>query len=399
MPAATFLIASLASLEPPRRPLDRSLAILQTSWSLSAAPLALAAADQPPRPIVGPGQLEVLAPTAPARPDRKKTEVKVLPAPAAADELDDFDKLEDPAASPPVDAAAAASAEDPAALGAEAAEGTPSATATTDPATVDPFEEELAKSIKPDSDPLEKFNRISFAVSMAIDKAILRPVSLTYVKIAPKPLRDGMRNALAHWGAPIIAANDLLQLKPKRALRTVARFLINTLLGLGGLFDVAREKKFNIPHHGNSFSNTLAYYGVKPGPYIYMPVLGPTMLRDQVNRVQGYVPGIDTPYFRNGRGTIFGYLLGLEDRANSDVELKALLDDAVDPYATFRTTWLQDRQGEIERLKAPDGKEPGSVETNPLDNPLGDPAAPAPTTPLTPAEPVEAPAEPATPAP
>lgn len=393
MPAATFIVASLAALEPPRQPIERSLAILQTSWSLSAAPLALAAADQPQRPIVGPGQLEVLAPTAPAIPDRKKTEVKVLPAPVG--EPDDFDKLEDPAAQPAADTAPA----EQVTPGAEA-----SAAPTTDPAAADPFEEELANSIKPDSDPLEKFNRISFAVSMAIDKAILRPVALTYVKIAPKPLRDGMRNALAHWGAPIIAANDLLQLKPKRALRTIARFLINTLLGLGGLFDVAREKKFNIPHHGNSFSNTLAFYGVKPGPYIYLPVLGPAMLRDQVNRVQGYVPGIDTPYFRNGRGTVFGYLLGLEDRANNDQELKALLDDSVDPYATFRTTWLQDRQGEIERLKAPDGKEPGSVETNPFDNALDDPladpgVAPAPAAPDAPDAPVEPPPAPATPAP
>lgn len=398
MPAATFFIASLAALDPPRQPIERSLAILQTSWSLSAAPLALAAADQPQRPVVGPGQIEVLTPPAPAAPDtRKKGEVKVLPAPAeAGDEFDDFDKLEDPAAPTTVDAAAPAEAAAPEAAGAET-----SAAPATDAAAIEPFEAELAKSIKPDSDPLEKFNRISFSVSMAIDKAILRPVSLTYVKIAPKPLRDGMRNVLAHWGAPIIAANDLLQLKPKRALRTVARFLINTLLGLGGLFDVAREKKFNIPHHGNSFSNTLAFYGVKPGPYIYLPVLGPAMLRDQVNRLQSFIPGIDTPYFRNGRGTVFGYMLGLEDRANSDQELKTLLDDAVDPYATFRATWLQDRQGEIERLKAPDGKEPGSVETSPLDNPLTDPltdpeAEPAATTP---AEPSETPAAPATPAP
>lgn len=386
MPAATFIVASLAALEPPRQPIERSLAILQTSWSLSAAPLALAAADQPQRPIVGPGQLEVLSPPAPAVPDKKKTEVKVLPAPAEA--ADEFDQLEDPAA-PATDTAAPAEAAAPAA----------EAGAETTPA--DPFEDELAKSIKPDSDPLEKFNRISFAVSMAIDKAILRPVALAYVKIAPKPMRDGLRNVLAHWGAPIIAANDLLQLKPKRALRTVARFLINTLLGLGGLFDVAREKKFNIPHHGNSFSNTLALYGVKPGPYIYVPVLGPGMLRDQVNRLQNFVPGFDVPYFRNGRGTIFNYTLGLEDRANSDQELKALLDDAVDPYATFRTTWLQDRQGEIERLKAPDGKEPGSVEANPLDDALDDPltdpgGAPAPAAA---SEPAETPAAPATPAP
>lgn len=360
MPAATFFIASLAALEPPRPPIERSLTILQTRWSLSAAPIALAAADQP-RPVVGPGQLEPPAPPAPATFDAKP-KVTVLPAQPAADP-EDFDALKDPTA----ETAA------PADAGAEVA---PEAA---DAGAADPFDAELAQSIKPDSDPLEGFNRISFAVSMAIDKVLLRPLALTYLKVAPKPVRDGLRNVLSHWGGPIIALNDLLQLKPKRAVRTIGRFIINTLLGLGGLFDVAKEKKFKLPHHGNSFSNTLAMWGVGPGPYIYLPILGPTTLRDQTDRIQQFVPGIDYPLFRGGRGTVFQYTLGLEDRATSDQELKALLDDAVDPYATFRATWLQQRQGEIERLKAPDGKEPGSVEANPLDDALDDPAAPAST--------------------
>lgn len=381
MPAATFLIASLAALEPPRQPMVRSLEMLQTSWSLSAAPLALAAADQPRRPIVGPGEVEAPVSLPPATSDRRPPEVKVLPALGQpADELNDFDELKDPAVATPAPA-----------------EGADAAAQVPDSAASDPFEDELAKSIRPDSDPLEGFNRISFAVSMALDKVLLRPLAMTYVKVAPKPVRDGLRNVLAHWGAPIILANDLLQLKPKRAIKTVGRFLINTLLGLGGLFDVAKEKKFNLPHHGNRFSNTLAMWGVKPGPYLYIPILGPTTLRDELDRVQQFIPGIDHPLFRSGRGSVFQYTLGLETRANSDVELKALLDDAVDPYATFRTTWLQNRQGEVEALKAPDGQEPGSVEANPLDNalddPLSDPAAAAPVTP------VETPETPATPAP
>lgn len=373
MPAATFFIASLAALEPPRQPIQRSLAILQTNWSLSAAPLALAAPPQ--RPIVGPGQVDQPAPPAPAEPDKKQGQVKVLPAQSQAPgETDDFEELKDPAAAPDAAAPAEPQAEETGAPSADAA-------VAADPASADPFEQELAQSIKPDSDPLEGFNRISFAVSMAIDKALLRPLAMTYVKVAPKPVRDGLRNVLAHWGAPIILANDLLQLKPKRAIKTLGRFLINTLLGLGGLFDVAKEKKFNLPHHGNRFSNTLAMWGVKPGPYIYLPILGPTTLRDELDRVQQFVPGIDHPLFRGGRGTVFQYTLGLEDRANSDQELKALLDDAVDPYATFRTTWLQNRQGEVEALKAPDGKEPGSVQASPLDDPLDDPVPqPAPGT-------------------
>lgn len=373
MPAATFFIASLAALEPPRQPIERSLVILQTRWSLSAAPLALAA--QPQRPIVGPGQVDQPAPPVPAEPDRKRGQVKVLPAQSeAADEADDFDELKDPAAAPDAAASVETNADETGAPQTDAA-------ATTDPAATDPLEDELAQSIKPDSDPLEGFNRISFKVSMAIDKVFLRPLAMTYVKVAPKPVRDGLRNVLAHWGAPIILANDLLQFKPKRAIKTLGRFLINTILGLGGLFDVAKDKKFNLPHHGNRFSNTLAMWGIKPGPYIYLPILGPTTLRDELDRVQQFIPGIDHPLFRSGRGSVFQYTLGLEDRANNDQELKALLEDAVDPYATFRTTWLQNRQGEVEALKAPDGKEPGSIEANPLNDPLDDPSPPPAPTP------------------
>ena len=388
MPAATFLIASLAALEPPRRPI---VTFYQTAWSLSASPQALAAAQE--RPIVGPGQASqaVPVPLPPAVPDQKR-EVTVLPAPA---EPNEFEELQDPAA-PEAAAQAHTAAPTDAASPDSAIEAPASDAVAADPAAVDPFADELASQIKPAFDPLEKINRISFSLSQIIDRIAIRPLALTYYKITPKPLRDGMRNVLSHWGAPIIFANDLLQLKPKRALKTVARFLLNTLLGLGGIFDVAKEKKFNLPFHGNSFSNTLAFYGVKPGPYLYVPILGPTTLLDQVNRVQGYVPGIDYPLFRNGRGTVFQYLLGLEDRATNDDALKALLDDSVDPYASFRETWLQDRKGEIMRLKAPDGVEPGSYQPNPLDtldDPLVDPAAPA-------APAAEAPAEPeATPVP
>lgn len=401
MPAATFFIASLAALEPPRRP---PATFYQTVWSLSASPQALAAAAQPQGAIVGPGQgsQAVSVPIAPAVPDRKR-EVTVLPAP---NEPDYFEDLQDPAApkasteaqtQAPGDAASAAAAPPDASAGIAATD-----IAAGDPAA-DPFADDLAKDLKPAFDPLEKLNRISFSVSQFLDRIAIRPLAMTYYKISPKPLRDGMRNVLSHWGSPIIFANDLLQLKPKRAVKTLARFLLNTLLGLGGIFDVAKEKKFKLPYHGNSFSNTLAFYGVKPGPYLYVPVLGPTTLLDQVNRVHGYIPGIDYPLFRNGRGTVFQYLLGLEDRATNDDALKALLDDAVDPYASFRETWLQERKGEIMRLKAPDGIEPGNYEANPLgglDDPLVDPAAPAAPAGDAPANPEPAPADPEpTPAP
>jgi phospholipid-binding lipoprotein MlaA len=399
MPASAFIVASLAALDPAQARTERPFAILQTHWSLTASPTVLAAAAQQP-PIIGPGQIAPAVPLPPASEDKRR-EVTVLPAPdKPTDEADAFDALEDPAAAPAAAetvAADAATVETP---------GDPAAAPADDPAAVDPFEVELSQSIKTTSDPFERFNRISFSVSMFIDRVALRPLALGYRTIAPKPLRDGIRNVLNHWGEPYVFLNDILQLKPKRALRTIGRFLINSLLGIGGLFDVAKDKKFNLPFHGNRFANTLGFYGVKPGPYIYLPLLGPTTIRDygveQFNIYNFFIPGFDNPIFRNQRGSVMGYSTMLELRANNDTELKALLDDAVDPYATFRETWMQQRQGEIEDLKAPDGKQPGSVHTTPdsLDDPLIDPAAPktpAPS-PAAPA-PQARPAIPATPAP
>lgn len=324
----------------------------------------------PARPLSGPGQVILPAPPAPV--DRTQAPiVTVLPAAAPpAATPDEFDELKDPAAEP--------AAPDPAALAAAAPE-TPSATAP------DPFEDELSQQIKPADDPLEGFNRISFTVSMALDKVVIRPIALTYKAITPKPLRDGFRNALSNLGEPMVFLNDVLQLKPKRAARTFGRFLVNTLLGIGGLFDVAREKKFKLPHHANRLSDTLGFYGVKAGPYIYLPILGPATLRDQIDRVPGLVPWYDDRLYAHGRGTAVMIVSGLDERAENDESLKALLDDAIDPYATFRETWLQQRKGEIDSLKVPDGQEPGSADASGTDgalaDPLIDPAAPAAATP------------------
>lgn len=353
--------------------------------ALVAAGLAAAAPQGAPLP--GPGQVVHTVPPGPAERAKAPT-VTVLPAPTEAAAPDEFDELKDPAAKA---AAPDAAAGDEATPGAAAADA-----AAPETAAPDPFEDELAQQIKPADDPLEGFNRISFSVSMAIDKVVLRPIALGFHAVTPKPLRDGMRNALSNLGEPMVFINDILQLKPKRAARTLGRFLLNTLLGIGGLFDVARDKKFKLPHHSNRFSNTLGLYGIKPGPYLYLPLLGPATLRDEVDRVPGLVPWYDDALYRNGRGTAVTIVSGLDERAENDAALKALLEDAVDPYATFRETWLQQRKGEIEQLKAPDGQEPGSADTSarggPLDDPLVD-LAPAPAT-----APAPAPAA-ATPAP
>ena len=117
-------------------------------------------------------------------------------------------------------------------------------------------------------DPFETFNRSTYGFSMAVDKAILRPVALGYRQVVPRPARDGVRNVLSNIGEPLVFVNDLLQLKIGRAGKTLGRFVINSTLGLGGLFDNAKRRPFNLPHHNNSLGDTLGFYGVGPGPYL-----------------------------------------------------------------------------------------------------------------------------------
>ena len=229
-----------------------------------------------------------------------------------------------------------------------------------------------------ENDPLEGFNRVSFEFSQAIDKVLIRPAAMVYRTVVPKPLRDGAHNALENIGEPLVFLNDFLQLRPKRMLHTFLRFLVNSTLGIGGLFDVAKKKPFELPHHDNSFGDTLGYYGVKSGPYIYLPILGPTTLRDALGSSEDLIAPmlIGSPFDRTDYQVSTSIVSGLDLRERNDDELKAMLRGAIDPYATFRADYLQNRAGEIAALKAKQGEEPavGGFD-DPLTDPLADPAA------------------------
>lgn len=222
-------------------------------------------------------------------------------------------------------------------------------------------------------DALEGFNRVMFSIHQVLDRIFLRPVSLAYKKIVPKVVRTGIRHVFSNVGEPLVFANDLLQLKPKRAIKTLARFGVNSTIGIGGLLDVAKTSEFNLPHHDNSFGNTLGRYGVGPGPYIFLPLVGPNTLRDFGAGVgEGAVLPltIGTPFDRAELQAAQAGLSGIDLRAESDAELKALLGGAVDPYATLRSAFLQDRAATIAELRH--GTKPVD---SALDDPLADPAA------------------------
>jgi phospholipid-binding lipoprotein MlaA len=246
------------------------------------------------------------------------------------------------------------------------------------PASTSPITETELDEFRPPKDPLEGFNRVSFRFSMDVDRALIRPAAMVYRHVVPEPMRDGVHNALSNLGEPLVFLNDFLQLRPKRMMRTLARFLINSTLGIGGLFDVAKHKPFYLPHHANSLGDTLGYYGVKPGPYIYLPILGPTTLRDVFGNSQEILlpKAVGSPFNRADYQVSTTVVGGIDQRERNDQDLKTMLKDAVDPYATFRSTYLQNREGEIASLKAREGE---PVHGSELDEPLIDPAAPVPS--------------------
>jgi phospholipid-binding lipoprotein MlaA len=130
------------------------------------------------------------------------------------------------------------------------------------------------------SDPLQSVNIKAFELTHSVDKAVFRPVALAYRHGLPSPIRSGLRNVLTNLNEPVVFANYLVQHHPGKAAETLARFTINSIIGVAGLFDVAKTRRFNLPHHPNGFADTLGFYGVKSGPFLYLPLIGPSTVRD-----------------------------------------------------------------------------------------------------------------------
>jgi hypothetical protein len=134
----------------------------------------------------------------------------------------------------------------------------------------------------PPGDPVIKLNMASYSVAQSVDHAIIEPAAMGYKKHVPSPIRAAVRHFFANLTEPVIAVNFLLQLHPGKAAETVGRFGINSTIGIGGLLDVAKTKTFKLPYRVNGFGYTFAYYGVKPGPFLFIPLVGPTTLRDAI---------------------------------------------------------------------------------------------------------------------
>lgn len=204
----------------------------------------------------------------------------------------------------------------------------------------------------PKGDPLEQLNAKSFEAVQSVDKAVVEPVAKAYNKGLPRPVRKGLRNFFSNLGEPVVAAAYLLQFKPGKAFETAGRFGVNSTLGFVGLFDVAKRKPFNLPHRDNGIANTLGYYGVGPGPYMYLPIVGPTTLRDIVGDTADkmILPfALGRKVFKPAYVIPATILNQLGERAAFDETITAIRKED-DPYTVYKTMYLRQRQAEIEAL-------------------------------------------------
>ena len=202
-------------------------------------------------------------------------------------------------------------------------------------------------------DPLRAVNAESFAVTQKVDDAVVGPVARTYKKTVPSPIRRGIHNFLYNLREPIVFLNFLLQLKPGKAAETVGRFAINSTIGAVGVIDMAKRKPFRLPRRSNGFANTLGYYGVKNGPFLFLPLVGPTTVRDlfggAIDRLILPV-GVGHPFTSTSYTVPAGILGALDHRSEFDQTLKDLHDNSPDPYAATRAFYLNRRQAEIDHL-------------------------------------------------
>ena len=132
-------------------------------------------------------------------------------------------------------------------------------------------------------DPLEPFNRVIFSINDFLLRLLIRPIAEIYILMIPDFMREGVRNVLNNLRAPVVLANDLLQWEGQRALDTTKRFFINSTIGLGGIIDVAEQ--WGIKGHDEDFGQTLGVWGIAEGPYLILPILGPSNLRDTVGLI------------------------------------------------------------------------------------------------------------------
>ena len=204
-------------------------------------------------------------------------------------------------------------------------------------------------------DCFEKINRVTFAFNQALDGVIFKPVASIYRKL-PAPAKTGVSNSLENISHLLTIPNNVLQGDFKQAGINTGRFIINTTLGILGIFDVAEYLGLS-NYEKEDYGQSLAKFGVGPGCYIVLPVLGPSTVRDTIASTLNYLGGDpwynvtinnDTQYFKNSDYYYSRLTAGIDFRAKNLEAFDSLEKNSIDLYASVRSLYLQDRKRKIQ---------------------------------------------------
>jgi phospholipid-binding lipoprotein MlaA len=214
-------------------------------------------------------------------------------------------------------------------------------------------------------DPLERLNRSTYRFNDAVDRAVLQPVAKRYHRHVPQIIRTGVGNVLTHLAFPTTIVNDLLQLKLKDTAVDLGRFVLNSTLGLGGLLDPASH--VGLARNDEDFGQTLGRWGVPPGPYLVLPLLGPSTLRDAPSLAVDGQTDLRAQLDLKTEERVAIAVLSVVDGRASLLSVDQSIQRAFDPYAFVRNAWLQRREYKVKDGDVPD-------EEPPLDEEFDEPA-------------------------
>ncbi len=203
-----------------------------------------------------------------------------------------------------------------------------------------------------DGDPFETVNRKIFAFNLKADKYVLRPVAKVYVK-APLPVRNGIGNFFSNLNTIPTILYNVLQGEFADAGRNTSRFMINTLIGAGGLMDAATS--FGLPEQREDFGKTLRAWGVPPGPFLMLPVLGPSTLRDVIDIFPPVNQTNPLNHLESPEEWYAHFLSGVHSRSGL-LGTDKILEEQLDPYSSLRVFYLQSRTQDITNNEAANEK-------------------------------------------
>ena len=200
-------------------------------------------------------------------------------------------------------------------------------------------------------DPIEPINRAIFSFNNAADKVILEPIAKGYKKL-PTPIQSGINNFLSNLRAPLVVVNQILQGQGENAVQSTGRFLINSTVGIFGLFDVA--ERMGIDEKEEDFGQTLATWGVGDGFYIVLPIFGPSNVRDTAGMILTYTTDPINAYaVREGEAWLLPLRTAtnaIDQRSKIIDEVNALRNNSIDYYAAVRSSYYQNRKAAVLNL-------------------------------------------------